>query len=305
MADGGRTPGLVSVIVPFHAVDPGFLREAIGSVRAQSYTRWELILVADRAPEECQRIAVEASLEDPGRVVFVSTRPGNSGAAPARNRGLEVATGEFVACLDADDVWLPHKLREQVALLASHPEAGMLYGNILYWYGWTGRAEDRRRDHVPPLGVPGDTVLPPPEALTGFVSGTAAVPCPTSILLRRSVLDSVGGWEDRFQGPWAQYEDQALYAKMTLSTPVYVSSGCWERYRQHPDSVMARSQVDGLGREARRFYLTWLGEYLDDQGVTHAELRRAIRLELWRLDHPVAGWFVRRGRKLLRRVRGA
>lgn len=63
--------------------------------------------------------------------------------------------------LDADDVWLPHKLEEQVSILDSHREAGMLYGNSLYWSSWTGRPEDKERDYMPKLRVPPNSLMPP------------------------------------------------------------------------------------------------------------------------------------------------
>ena len=73
--------------------------------------------------------------------------------------GVSHAEGEYIAFLDAEEVWVPHKLAQQVAILGSHPEATMLYGNTRYQYSWTGNSEDSQRDFVPELVVRSDTLV--------------------------------------------------------------------------------------------------------------------------------------------------
>ena len=63
-----------------------------------------------------------------------------------RNLGIAHSKGEFIAFLDADDIWLPHKLERQVAAFHNCPQAGMVVNPTKYWYGWTGKAVDRSRD---------------------------------------------------------------------------------------------------------------------------------------------------------------
>jgi glycosyltransferase involved in cell wall biosynthesis len=62
----------------------------------------------------------------------------NLGMSASRNLGIRHAQGEYLAILDADDVWLLHILEEQVAVLESHPEAAIVYGSLYWWYSWTG-----------------------------------------------------------------------------------------------------------------------------------------------------------------------
>jgi glycosyltransferase involved in cell wall biosynthesis len=59
----------------------------------------------------------------------------NRGMSASRNLGITHAKGEYIALLDSDDVWLPHKLQQQVAILNSHPEAIMVYELSEYWHG--------------------------------------------------------------------------------------------------------------------------------------------------------------------------
>ena len=70
----------------------------------------------------------------------------------SRNLGLREAQGEFVAFIDADDVYLPEKLERQSDLLDAHPDAAMVYGPTLHWHSWTGRAEDAALDYRRKLG---------------------------------------------------------------------------------------------------------------------------------------------------------
>jgi glycosyltransferase involved in cell wall biosynthesis len=74
----------------------------------------------------------------------------NLGMSASRNLGIRQADGPYMAFLDADDVWLPAKLEQQVALLEAWPEAAMVYGPTLWWYSWTERLEDQGRDFIHP-----------------------------------------------------------------------------------------------------------------------------------------------------------
>jgi SAM-dependent methyltransferase len=178
---------------------------------------------------------------------------------------------------------LPRKLEQQVALLNSQPEAGMVYGPTEWWYSWSGSSEDGRRDFVLPLGVPANTLLQPPTLLVQFLKSEGLSPCTCSILVRREVLERTGGFEGSFRG---LYEDQAFCAKISLNTPVFASSECWCRYRQHPDSASAVAQKTGQHRSARLAFLDWLASYLLAHGVTDGEVWRTLEQERWQCKHP-------------------
>ncbi len=275
----------VSVIIPFIDGSAAFLAEAIESVFSQNYGNMELLLVNDGATGDCRTLAHAYRDRDPERIrVLAFEGEENRGVSAARNLGLRHASGEVVAFLDADDVWLPGKLLAQVALLEEHPEAGMLYGNTLYWHSWTGRPEDRDRDSMPRLGLTPDRVVPPRELIPGFLSGRHAVPCTCSLVVRRDVLQRVGGCEESFA---SRYEDQVLYAKVSLVSPTYVANTCWDRYRQHPVSMTAGGAAGMAGPaeiRARAVFLAWLEEYLVAQGVREPAIWKALRLErriLW------------------------
>jgi glycosyltransferase involved in cell wall biosynthesis len=144
---------LVSIIIPFFNAQQ-FLAEAIESVFAQSYNNWELILVDDGSIDRSSEIATGYAKRHSRVFCLEHKDHSNRGACASRNLGVRTAHGEYIALLDADDVWLPRKLEQQVAILTSQPEAGMVYGATQYWYSWTGEAQAMERDYVRSLGVP-------------------------------------------------------------------------------------------------------------------------------------------------------
>jgi glycosyltransferase involved in cell wall biosynthesis len=111
---------LVSVVVPAFNAEL-FLDRCLASIEGQTYGNWELILVNDGSTDETQMIAEAFMGRHPDQVRVISTR--NQGLSCARNNGLAVAQGEYVAFLDSDDVWLPEKLESQVMLLMHSPGA--------------------------------------------------------------------------------------------------------------------------------------------------------------------------------------
>jgi cellulose synthase/poly-beta-1,6-N-acetylglucosamine synthase-like glycosyltransferase len=294
-----RAGALVSVVVPFYNTPASFMREAVDSILAQDHPTCELLLVDDGSTGESTALALEFARQHSHVRYLEHPHHENRGISASRMLGVANAVGSYVAFLDSDDVWLPTKLTDQVALMEQHPEAGMVYGNTEYWYSWTGNPDDRPHDFMPRLGVTTDKVMQPPTLVPLFLSGEAAVPCTCSILVRRDIFDSVGGFETSFR---SMYEDQVFYSKVCLAAPVLVSERCWDRYRQHPDSICAAAEREGQEAGARNTYLRWLETYLEEQGIDDREVWRALRESRRRLDGEPLGEVRRRVRKWLKRL---
>lgn len=267
-----RQEPLVSVIVIFRDA-ARFLLEAIESAFSQTYREWELVLVDDGSTDGSGDIARRQVARDPTRVRYLTHSGGsNRGMSASRNLGVHGSRGMYVAFLDADDVWLPHKLSEQVALLESKSEVGMVYGAALYWFSWSG--DSANGDFVRQLGVEPNTIISPPSLLTLSLRSEAPTPCPSDILVRRAAVEGVGGFENAFTG---LFEDQVFLSKLYLREKVYVAGQTWIRYRRHAQSSMAVSGA-GAGRyRAGLDYLDWLAAHLADSGVGDEEVRRALR----------------------------
>ncbi len=115
----------VSVIIPSFNHER-FLNQCLESVRAQTMSDWEVVLVDDGSHDQSVEIARQVAATDPRIKVFLNDS--NLGAYATENRGLELAQGEFAAVLNSDDYWMPLKLERQVTLLDSHPECPFAYG---------------------------------------------------------------------------------------------------------------------------------------------------------------------------------
>jgi glycosyltransferase involved in cell wall biosynthesis len=271
---------LISVVVIFLDAEP-FLDEAIRSVIGQTRQDWELLLVDDGSSDGSSGIARGYAQREPTRVRYLE-HPAhrNLGMSASRNLGIQHSRGEYVALLDADDVWLPEKLERQVAILEAHPEAALVFGAPLYWFGWTGRPEDRQRDYVIDLKLSADRVYRPPSLLLPFLKREAPTPCPCDVLVRREAAVLVGGFEEHFRGAYQVYEDQAFFSKVLLRAPVFVSSETWDRYRQHRDSCYAVAKATGSREVARQYYLTWFRRYLRAQGSASGPVGQTVLAEL-------------------------
>jgi glycosyltransferase involved in cell wall biosynthesis len=275
---------LVSVVVIFLNAER-FLEEAVCSVRDQELADWELILVDDGSTDRSTLIARDLAAEDE-RIRYVD-HPGhvNRGMSASRNLGVAHTTAPLISFLDADDVWVPGKLAEQVDLLERLPDVAMVCGAPLYWYSWDPAST--KADHTMLRRGIADQRLDPPEAASAFYP-VRRIAGATEITVRRSAFEAVGGFEERFRG---LYEDQAFCFKVFLRYPVYISSRSWLRYRQHDASCCGQTtRADSWRR--RGDFLGWLQEledvgWLDDPRVSTAIRRRRRELSFLRLAAPM------------------
>jgi glycosyltransferase involved in cell wall biosynthesis len=264
--------------MPFFNAEP-FIAEGIQSVLAQNYTNWELLLVDDGSTDESTTIARRYASYDPIRIRYLEHADHqNLGASASRNLGLQCAKGRYIAMLDADDVWLPEKLFEQVSRMEATPEADMIYGPTEYWYSWNDNPDDSTRDEIRRPGIRSNRVYPPGSLFSRyFFTQEITTPCTCSLLIRRELIDRAGGFENRFR---QVFTDQAFYAKLFLHGSVLVTEGVWDRYRQHPDSSVHQIERRGELGNARLQFLLWLKTYLREQDSSLA-LRVGVRLAIW------------------------
>ncbi len=290
----------VSIIVPYF--NPGaFLREAIESVLAQTFTDWELLLVNDGSNDGSHRISEDFAARH-SRIRTLSHSDGkNHGLPPTRNLGLRHCHAEFVALLDADDAWLPEKLQQQLKVANAHPNAAMIFGRSRYWHSWS--PNDREADSIPEL-APGDRLYAPPRLWTiSYPFGKFGAPCPSDLLIRRSALETVGGFEEAYDHRAPTYEDIALLSKIFLNFPVYVSSECWDLYRRHEQSIWSRAIRDGSDERSRKFFCEWMRSYLQQHKITDPEIWKLLEKKTWPYRHPALHHIVRTIRTTLRPFR--
>lgn len=117
----------ISVLMPVYNAER-YLRESVESVLKQSYDDFELIIVDDGSKDNSLSIAQEFARQDHRIRIFVNQQ--NLGVAKTRNRAIREAQGEYIACLDNDDVALPTRLAEQFHFLENHPDHALVASDI-------------------------------------------------------------------------------------------------------------------------------------------------------------------------------
>ena len=111
----------ISVIIPIYNAEATIL-ETIESIQQQTFFDWEIVAIDDGSTDGTLELLY--SIKDERIKIFSYE---NSGVAVARNRGIANASGEYIAFLDADDLWTPTKLKSQLAALQNNPKAGVAY----------------------------------------------------------------------------------------------------------------------------------------------------------------------------------
>jgi glycosyltransferase involved in cell wall biosynthesis len=275
----------VSIVTPF--LNAGrFMQESIESVLAQTCDEWELLLVDDGSTDDSTAIAHRYAAAHPGKIRCLAHEGRrNEGASASRNLGACHAKGEYLAFLDADDVYLPGKLQHQLPLLDAHPDVAMVYAATEYWYSWSGQPADAGRDWIwRKYGAEPNRVITPPRMLIAFLQDGGTVPCMGSVLVRRAAVERVGGWEESFRSICT---DQVFHAKLCLRFPVLIADECWDKYRQHDDSSCRIAARAGQSDAAFQRYLDWLETYLSAEAVADLAVWAALRRALRPYRHPL------------------
>ncbi len=202
-------PPLVSVVIPtYNRADT--VGHAVESVRAQTFTDYEIIVVDDGSRDNTA--AVVARFGDAVRYI---AQP-NGGVAVARNRGVAEARGRYVAFLDSDDAWLPAKLERQMAFVAQRPELGFAYADARV-------VDESGRE----LGVK-PVQRPVADTLEALLQGNF-IPTLT-VVARRDAVQAVGGFDPQLRGPedydlWMRLAARYPFAGVRETLAVYHQSG--------------------------------------------------------------------------------
>lgn len=275
---------LVSVITIFFNAEK-FIRESIESIIAQSYDNWELLLVDDGSTDRSTAIAKSFAEQYPDKIIYLEhEKHQNRGMSATRNLGIRHAKGDYIAILDSDDLWTPHKLEEQVNILNTYPHVAMVYGRTQFWFSWATNQQETK-DFLSGIGVKPNTIIDPPIMLTRFFK---SCPYTCSVLVRRNVVLKLNGFEEAFRG---MYEDQVFFAKVFAQESVFVSDKCWDKYRQHPESCCAIATEVGLFHPEEPspttyIFLTWLKNYLIQKKIRDLRVWLSLQIRLIPYEYP-------------------
>ena len=235
---------LVSVVIPSYN-SAHLVSAAVQSVLQQTYANVEAIIVDDGSTDDTRQVAERWVAQDQ-RVVYIHQQ--NKGLGGARNTGIDHAKGEFIAFLDADDLFYPDKIRLQLELLLSQPELGMVLGGYRFADVKTDEdlAEQRPWQHHPNLNL--DT----------WLMGCPTSPC--GVLARTEWVRRVGGFASLRRA-----EDKDMWLRMAYAgcqmawTPEVVCA-----YRIHAD------QMTHDGRAQKEVTLQVLNRFFAQPGLPEA-----------------------------------
>ena len=238
----------VSVIVPaFNAEST--LRESVESALAGSHGNIEMIIVDDGSSDATARVGVQLAADD-ARVCL--RRQDNRGVSAAFNSGLSLARGEYVARLDADDLWHPAKLERQIEAARRNPAAALIYSWVRYI-----DADSRVYRDGPPQRFPPRTLCR--GLYESLVGGNS------SALMRREVVQDLGGYDEAL----SSWEDLLLQLRISAEHVIDHVPEYLVGYRVRPGSLSARpdnmltswrrarGRIDELFPQVPKFVREW------------------------------------------------
>jgi glycosyltransferase involved in cell wall biosynthesis len=213
---------LVSVIIPVYNYER-YLGEAIESVLSQTSKHLEVIVVDDGSTDQSAEVARSFA----GRGVRYCNQI-HAGIGPARNKGVELARGEFIAFLDADDRWPLEKIERQLSAFESDPALEMVFGQAVQLQNgpeWEAGVNDNK--------------LPVAGMVPGMVPGT--------MIVRREAFLRVG----KFQGDWKVGEFIDWYARavqLQIRSVILPDLFLWRRIHDSNQGIRERQSISDYAR---------------------------------------------------------
>jgi len=256
----------VSAIIPTYD-RKAYVLEAVDSILEQTYGDYELIVVDDGSEDGTGE--APANYDETVRYAYQD----NNGVSSARNHGLELARGEFIAFLDSDDLWLPEKLGVQVAFMDEHPEAQICYTDEI-WIRRGVRVNPRKK-HAKYSGEIYPQCLP------------LCIISPSSALMHRGIFDDVGTFDPSFP----VCEDYDLWLRVASRLPVFFI----------PQQLIVKrgghtGQLSQQGWGNDRYRVKALIKILETDALT-PQMRELTVEELHRKCHILINGFRKRGKE--------
>jgi glycosyltransferase involved in cell wall biosynthesis len=205
----------VSVIIPVY--NPGdYLKLAVESVFAQTYTDWEIVLIDDGSPEDFSEVA---KMHPAIRLL----RQRNQGQSVARNLGILNTSSEFIAFLDQDDLWRPTKLERQMAFFEANPDVGLCHTGFDIVDGSGAFVE---------MGFAG-----PVASYENLLRGCCMMNC--TVVMKRDCFASSGLLCDTYRG----VQDYDQWLRVARYHKIGFVSSCEASWRAHGSNFSRNSEV--------------------------------------------------------------
>jgi glycosyltransferase involved in cell wall biosynthesis len=226
-----RNAPLVSAVVPVYNGER-LIARSLASAAAQTYSNLEIIVIDDGSTDGSAAVVETAAAAD-NRIRFFQ-QP-NSGVSASRNFGVAQAKGEFIAPLDADDLWHPEKISRQVAAMQASPSIGLAYC-------WAVEIDDA--DYVLPPVRPGSSAKG--NVLAEMTAKAGIIPSGANPLIRRSFFEAAGGYDTALR----HAEDWKLYLALALTSDFAVVPAHLVGYRRSHGSASRNVAAMAAGMNA-------------------------------------------------------
>jgi glycosyltransferase involved in cell wall biosynthesis len=287
----------ISVLIAAYRA-AAFLPAALASIAAQTHPDWDLVVVEDGSRDATESLVRDFAVRHPGHKVHYENLGENRGVAAARNRLLDLAPGDAVAFLDADDEWRPTHLEDLSAALTAG--AALAFSGIALWDG----------DHHRPIGdylPPSDFLAQPRRSLfdRSFIQTSSCVALPRATIARAGRIDEslrIGEDRDYWFRCLAGGGRLTCTGKITCRYTKHEGSSMTKTLRVASDTVafyrkhQRAEDIPTVLRRARLAEaLTIHGRLLraaDPRTAAHA-FGESLRLAPWRLDR-VPWWLASR-----------
>jgi glycosyltransferase involved in cell wall biosynthesis len=278
----------VSVVIPTYN-KPDLLMETLGTVFAQTFDDYEIIVINDGSTDDTLNRLGDVQREHSEKMRIVTQA--NAGIGAARNRGLDEATGRYIALLDHDDLWMPRKLEKQVQYLESHPQC-VAAGTCFALSGTPQRPHFTRADVADENGIVERPFWQTIHGKDVFLTST--------LMVRRDRIAGI-----RYGTARGPIEDVQFHIKlMTRGSFGIAGEEILAIYRIHESNasknpefyyggikilreMQSRGEFSGLSPLLQRDMNAWLGNVARTTAVMQIRLgRRSRGLELYVKEFP-------------------
>lgn len=228
MTTGGEAVyPIVSIVIPVYNGE-AYLEETLNSALNQTLQKFEIVIVDDSSTDATPFIIERYTELDP-RIRYIRLESNSNLPAVPRNLGISKARGEFIAFLDSDDVWFPKKLERQISVLEANPSVSLVHSHLL------GKRNSGSFIDLLKIRDPALLRATHPEILLGNV-----IMC-SSVVVRRSVLNEVGGFDE--DPKLRAVEDYELWIRISKGNSIAYLPEIHGRYRLYPESTSARENM--------------------------------------------------------------
>ena len=244
---------LIDVVIPAFNAEK-FLERAVNSVLKQTLLPQKLIIVNDGSKDQTQKIIEKLISENTSSVKIISHTQSNSGPSAARNKGIELSTSPFIALLDSDDEWLPHKLEKQMQIFqrSDSSKLGLIYC---------------RYDVIDENSkiISGAEIIQPGKDLRGdvfrkFTHGNLISGSDSGVLLKRECFEKAGVFDTTLHA----YEDWDMWLRIALHYEFDYADEILAHIRSHSGNM--QKDFSHMNKNSILFYKKWL-PMVDDKEV--------------------------------------